>query len=65
MVSSQFLRRYSVTFTHLFCFKRPRPKCSSLSARKQLNDLLEDALTKVTLFYYSDSRDALIKGLAE
>jgi hypothetical protein len=25
----------------------------------------DDVLTKVTLFYYSDPRDALIKGLAE
>jgi len=36
-----------------------------ITARKQLNDLLDDVLTKVTLFYYSDPRDALIKGLAE
>jgi len=36
-----------------------------ISARKQLNDLPDDVLTKVTLFYYSDPRDALIKGLAE
>ncbi len=36
-----------------------------MSARKQLNDLPDDVLTKVTLFYYSDPRDALIKGLGE
>jgi len=36
-----------------------------ISARQQLNDLPDDVLTKVTLFYYSDPRDALIKGLAE
>ncbi len=36
-----------------------------MSARKQLNDLPDDVLTKVTFFYYSDPRDALIKGLAE
>jgi ATP-dependent Lon protease len=36
-----------------------------ITARKQLNDLPDDVLTKVTLFYYSDPRDALIKGLAE
>jgi ATP-dependent Lon protease len=36
-----------------------------ISARTQLNDLPDDVLTKVTLFYYSDPRDALIKGLAE
>jgi ATP-dependent Lon protease len=37
----------------------------SISARKQLNDLPDDVLTKVTLFYYSDPRGALIKGLGE
>jgi predicted ATP-dependent Lon-type protease len=35
------------------------------SARKQLNDLPDDVLTKVTVFHYSDPGDALIKGLAE
>jgi len=36
-----------------------------VSARKQLNDLPDDVVTKVTLFYYVDPRDALIKGLGE
>ena len=36
-----------------------------ISARKQLNELPDDVLPKVTLFYYNDPRDALIKGLAE
>jgi len=36
-----------------------------VSARKQLNDLPDDVVTKVTLFYYNDPRDALIKGLGE
>jgi hypothetical protein len=33
-----------------------------ITARKQLNELPDNVLTKVTLFYYSDPRDALIKG---
>ena len=37
----------------------------SISARKQLNELPDDVLTKGTLFYYSDPRDALVKGLGE
>jgi len=37
----------------------------SISAREQLNDLPDDVLIKATLFYYSDPRDALIKGLGE
>jgi predicted ATP-dependent Lon-type protease len=36
-----------------------------ISPRKWLNDLPDDVLTKVALFYYSDPRDTLIKGLAE
>jgi ATP-dependent Lon protease len=34
-----------------------------VGARKQLNDLPDDLATKVTLFYYSDISDALIKAL--
>ena len=37
----------------------------AITARKQVNDLPDDVRTKVTFFYGSDSRDALIKGLAE
>ena len=36
-----------------------------VSARKQLNDLPDDLATKITILYYSDSRDALLKALGE
>ncbi len=36
-----------------------------VSARKQLFDLSDDMATKVDILFYSDSREALIKGLAE
>ena len=36
-----------------------------VSARRQLNDLPDDLATKITVIYYSDPRDALIKGLIE
>jgi len=36
-----------------------------VSARKQLNDLPDDLATKITVIYYSDPRDALVKGLVE
>jgi len=36
-----------------------------VSARKQLNDLPDDLATKITVIYYGDPRDALVKGLAE
>lgn len=36
-----------------------------VSSRKQLNDLPDDLATRITIYYYSDPRDALIKGLLE
>jgi ATP-dependent Lon protease len=36
-----------------------------VSSRKQLNDLSDDIATKVTIVYYNDSREALIKGIAD
>lgn len=40
---------------------RPMP----ISPCKQVNDLTDDVLTKITDFYYSDVRYAVIKELAE
>lgn len=36
-----------------------------LSARRQLNDLPDELYAKVTLVFYIDARDALVKSLAE
>ena len=36
-----------------------------VSARKQLNDLPDDLITKIAILYYSDVRDALLKALLE
>jgi ATP-dependent Lon protease len=36
-----------------------------VSARKQLNDLPDDLITKIAILYYSDARDALLKALLE
>jgi len=36
-----------------------------IRARKQLNDLLDDVLTKVTWLYFNDPRDAPLKGQAQ
>ncbi len=35
-----------------------------ISARRQLNDLPDDLAAKVTILYYLDARDALLKALA-
>jgi ATP-dependent Lon protease len=36
-----------------------------VSARKQLNELPDELATKITISYYSDARDALMKALGE
>ncbi|WP_027460748.1 BREX system Lon protease-like protein BrxL [Deinococcus murrayi] len=36
-----------------------------ISARKQLNDLSDDVAARLTLLYYTDARDALLKALTE
>ncbi len=35
-----------------------------ISSRRQLNDLPDDLAARITLLYYLDARDALLKGLA-
>jgi ATP-dependent Lon protease len=35
-----------------------------ISSRRQLNDLPDDLATKITLHYYNDARDALLKALS-
>ncbi len=36
-----------------------------ISARRQLNDLSDDMAMKLTVFYYSDAREALLKALID
>lgn len=36
-----------------------------LNARKQLNDLSDDMITKINIQYYTDLRDCLIKALLD
>ena len=36
-----------------------------ISARKQLFDLPDELATKVTVIYYNDAKDALLKALTE
>jgi ATP-dependent Lon protease len=36
-----------------------------VSARKQLNDLPDDLITKVNILYYTDAREALLKAIVE
>lgn len=36
-----------------------------LNCRRQLNDLSDDMITKISILYYTDARDALLKALVE
>ena len=36
-----------------------------VSARKQLNDLSDDMATRISILYYADARDALLKALGD
>ena len=36
-----------------------------ISARKQLNDLSDDMATKLSILYYVDAKEALLKALDE
>ena len=36
-----------------------------ISARRQLNELSDDMATKLSILYYADAREALVKGLGE
>jgi ATP-dependent Lon protease len=35
-----------------------------ITSRRQLNDLPDEVAAKITIHYYLDARDALLKGLA-
>ena len=36
-----------------------------INARKQLNDLSDDMITKISILYYNDLKDCLLKALME
>ncbi len=36
-----------------------------ISARRQLNELSDDMATKLTILFYADAREALIKALVD
>jgi ATP-dependent Lon protease len=36
-----------------------------ISARRQLNELSDEMATKISVLYYTEPREALIKALAE
>ena len=36
-----------------------------ISARKQLNDLSDDMATKLSMIYYADAKETLLKALGD
>ena len=36
-----------------------------ISARRQLNELYDDIATKISILFYADAREALIKALGD
>ena len=36
-----------------------------ISSRRQLNDLSDDMATKLSILYYADAREALLKALGD
>ena len=55
----------AIDLAELAAEKRAAALLIPISARKQLNDLSDDVAAKLTLLYYTDARDALLKALTE
>jgi ATP-dependent Lon protease len=55
----------AVSLTEIAIEKGGEVVLMPVSARKQLNDLPDDMATKITVVYYDDSKDALLKALGE
>ncbi|MEQ1762347.1 MAG: BREX system Lon protease-like protein BrxL [Pyrinomonadaceae bacterium] len=55
----------AVSIVELAADKGAKKVLMPVSARKQLFDLPDELATRVTLIYYSDSKDAFLKALAE
>ena len=55
----------AVAIAELAIDKGATAMLAPVSARKQLNDLPDDLITKIAILYYSDIRDALLKALLE
>ena len=55
----------AVDLAELAAEKRAAALLMPISARKQLNDLSDDVAARLTILYYTDARDALLKALHE
>jgi ATP-dependent Lon protease len=55
----------AVTVAELAVEKGAATLLIPISARKQLNDLSDDMAMKLSILFYADAREALLKALAE
>ena len=55
----------AIDLAELAAEKRAAALLLPISARRQLNDLSDEVAARLTIFYYTDARDALLKALAE
>ena len=55
----------AIDLAELAAEKRAAALLLPISTRKQLNDLSDDTAAKLTILYYTDARDALIKALQD
>ena len=55
----------AVAVAELAAEKGAETLLAPISARRQLNELSDDIATKVSVLYYGDSREALLKALGE
>lgn len=55
----------AIDLAELAAEKRAAALLMPISARKQLNDLSDDVAASLTILYYTDARDALLKALAD
>ena len=55
----------AIDLAELAAEKRASALLVPISARKQLNDLSDDVAARLTVLYYTDARDALLKALQD
>ena len=55
----------AINLAELAAEKRASALLVPISARKQLNDLSDDVAARLTVLYYTDARDALLKALQD
>jgi ATP-dependent Lon protease len=55
----------AIDITELAAEKGATTVLMPVSARRQLNDLSDEMATKLTIVFYLDAKDALVKSLAD